>query len=631
MEDVDPKAPSYSGFTVAPALPVGILIDGKTGVLSGTPAESMQSMEFTIMGLKSSGEVGQATIVIVIKDFAYPSHLTLFKGVKMEDVDPKAPSYSHFTITPALPLGIVIDGKTGVLSGTPKESMQSMEFTIMGLTSSGEIGRAVMIIVIKDSVSPSDSTIIENGDFAYPSHITLYMGVKMEDVDPKAPSYSHFTVTPALPTGIVIDSKTGVLSGTPVESKLPIKYTITGMKSSGEIGHATIVILIKDSASPSDSTTIENGDFAYPSHLTLFKDVKMEDVDPKAPSYSHFTITPALPLGIVIDGKTGVLSGTPKESMQSMEFTIMGLTSSGEIGRAVMIIVIKDSVSPSDSTIIENGDFAYPSHITLYMGVKMEDVDPKAPSYSHFTVTPALPTGIVIDSKTGVLSGTPVESKLPIKYTITGMKSSGEIGHATIVILIKDSASPSDSTTIENGDFAYPSHLTLFKDVKMEDVDPKAPSYSHFTITPALPLGIVIDGKTGVLSGTPAESMQSMEFTIMGLKSSGEIGQATIVILIKDSYCEADGLFPQTPVGQSVEVKCGLYGRYVGTLKRSCVINKSVVEWSPLSGFCVPVFVLVIGGVVVIISIVAAIIAFVRTIREEQEGKTAAPLIDVKV
>ena len=307
------------------------------------------------------------------------------------------------------------------------------------------------------------------------------------------------------------------------------------MKSSGEIGHATIVILIKDSASPSDSTIIENGDFAYPSHLTLFKDVKMEDVDPKAPSYSHFTVTPALPTGILIDGKTGVLSGTPKESMESTEFTIMGLTSSGEIGRAVMIILIKDSVSPSDSTIIENGDFAYPSHITLYMGVKMEDVDPKAPSYSGFTVMPALP------------------------------------------------------------------------------------------------LGILIDGKTGVLSGTPKESMESTEFTIMGLTSSGEIGQATIVILIKDSYCEADGLFPQTPVGQSVEVKCGLYGRYVGTLKRSCVINKSVVEWSPLSGFCVPVFVLVIGGVVVIISIVAAIIAFVRTIREEQEGKTAAPLIDVKV
>ena len=165
----------------------------------------------------------------------------------------------------------------------------------------------------------------------------------------------------------------------------------------------------------------------------------------------------------------------------------------------------------------------------------------------------------------------------------------------------------------------------------MEDVDPKAPSYSGFTVAPALPVGILIDGKTGVLSGTPAESMQSMEFTIMGLTSSGEVGQATIVIVIKDSYCEADGLFPQTPVGQSVEVKCGLYGRYVGTLKRSCVINKSVVEWSPLSGFCVPVFVLVIGGVVVIISIVAAIIAFVRTIREEQEGKTAAPLIDVKV
>ena len=343
----------------------------------------------------------------------------------------------------------------------------------------------------------------------------------------------------------------------------------------------------------------------------------MEDVDPKAPSYSGFTVMPALPLGILIDVKTGVLSGTPKESMQSMEYTIMGLTSSGEIGQATIVILIKD--------------FAYPSHLTLFKGVKMEDVDPKAPSYSHFTITPALPTGIVIDSKTGVLSGTPVESKLPIKYTITGMKSSGEIGHATIVILIKDSASPSDSTTIENGDFAYPSHLTLFKGVKMEDVDPKAPSYSGFTVMPALPLGILIDVKTGVLSGTPAESMQSMEFTIMGLKSSGEIGQATIVILIKDSYCEADGLFPQTPVGQSVEVKCGLYGRYVGTLKRSCVINKSVVEWSPLSGFCVPVFVLVIGGVVVIISIVAAIIAFVRTIREEQEGKTAAPLIDVKV
>ena len=439
----------------------------------------------------------------------------------------------------------------------------------------------------------------------------------MEDVDPKAPSYSYFTIMPALPLGILIDGKTGVLSGTPKESMESTEFTIMGLKSSGEIGQATIVIVIKD--------------FAYPSHLTLFKGVKMEDVDPKAPSYSYFTIMPALPLGILIDGKTGVLSGTPKESMESTEFTIMGLTSSGEVGRAVIIIVIKDSEYPSDSTTIENGDFAYPSHITLYMGVKMEDVDPKAPSYSHFTVTPALPTGIVIDGKTGVLSGTPVESKLPIKYTITGMKSSGEIGHATIVILIKDSASPSDSTIIENGDFAYPSHLTLFKGVKMEDVDPKAPSYSSFSVTPALPTGILIDVKTGVLSGTPLESMQSMEYTITGLKSSGEVGRAVMTIVIKDSYCEANGLFPQTPVGQSVEVKCGLYGRYVGTLKRTCVVNKSVVEWSPLSGFCVPVFILVIGAVVVIISIVAAIIAFVRTIREEQEGKTAAPLIDVKV
>ena len=106
--------------------------------------------------------------------FAYPSHLTLFKGVKMEDVDPKAPSYSSFTVTPALPTGIVIDVKTGVLSGTPMESMESTEFTITGLKSSGEVGQAVITIVIKV--------------FAYPSHLTLFKGVKMEDVDPKAPS-----------------------------------------------------------------------------------------------------------------------------------------------------------------------------------------------------------------------------------------------------------------------------------------------------------------------------------------------------------------------------------------------------------------------------------------------------------
>ena len=131
------------------------------------------------------------------------------------------------------------------------------------------------------------------------------------------------------------------------------EFTIMGLKSSGEVGQATIVILIKDSASPSDSTTIENGDFAYPSHITLYMGVKMEDVDPKAPSYSHFTVTPALPLGIVIDVKTGVLSGTPKKSMESTEFTIMGLKSSGEIGHATIVILIKDSASPSDSTIIE--------------------------------------------------------------------------------------------------------------------------------------------------------------------------------------------------------------------------------------------------------------------------------------
>ena len=59
--------------------------------------------------------------------------------------------------------------------------------------------------------------------------------------------------------------------------------------------------------------------------------------------------------------------------------------------------------------------------------------------------------------------------------------------------------------------------------------------------------------------------------------------------------------------------QCSLQGSYVGTQKRACVLGKKDGEWQKATGFCMPVFAIVVIVVVVIIVIAVVVLILSRS------------------
>ena len=95
---------------------------------------------------------------------------------------------------------------------------------------------------------------------------------------------------------------------------------------------------------------------------------------------------------------------------------------------------------------------------------------------------------------------------------------------------------------------------------------------------------------------------------------------AVITITVIKGYCLPDGVFERTNVGEVAEYKCSSKGSYVGSQKRACVLGKKNGEWQKASGFCMPVFGIVLIVVVVIVVVVVVVMILMRSRKTKAIG-----------
>lgn len=72
----------------------------------------------------------------------------------------------------------------------------------------------------------------------------------------------------------------------------------------------------------------------------------------------------------------------------------------------------------------------------------------------------------------------------------------------------------SDSLNMNIPDLSYPTSIVLTKSVEMGEIYPNSEYYYDFTVSPALPAGIKLDGNTGKISGTCTTLVEARIYTI---------------------------------------------------------------------------------------------------------------------
>jgi hypothetical protein len=152
--------PAVSGradeYTVAPQLPSGLSLNARSGVISGTPTQPSAAEIFVVSATGAGARVTFPLVLSVTEaphGLSYVSPVSATVGAALAPLSPSvAGSVDRYTVSPPLPPGLVLNGSSGILSGTPTDARSVAPYTI---TAESLAGTARFVLVL--TVTPSRS------------------------------------------------------------------------------------------------------------------------------------------------------------------------------------------------------------------------------------------------------------------------------------------------------------------------------------------------------------------------------------------------------------------------------------------------------------------------------------------
>ena len=478
--------PTYDGagvssFSITPALPAGLNFNTTTGVISGKPNVTSTATNYTVTATNLGGSTSKIFSLAVRVDAPSSLQYTLANSIlRNQAIATAIPTYSgspasSFSINPTLPAGLNFNTSTGAISGTPTEMRTAQDYTVKAINDGGN-GMVTFSLAVR-----VDAPTLLKYDFAHTNFL------RNSPIPTVTPTYSgspvtSFSVNPALPAGLTLNTSTGAISGTPNTITAAQNYTVTATNDGG-VGTAVLSLLVTELAPTSLQYTFNSS--------SLLRDVA---ISPIRPSYSggtatSFAISPALPAGLSLNTSTGIISGTPTTISSNTMYTVSASNTAGSTNASFSLLVRVDPPTNLQYTITSSvlKDVAWTNKVPTYTG--------NSP-IANFSINPALPTGLNFNTSTGIISGTPTAISASKPYTVTATNDAGSANYSFDLAVRVD---PPSNLRYDFRD------TELQKDVAVFSVTPKysgSPS-NTFSINPSLPTGMVFDALTGQISGTP--------------------------------------------------------------------------------------------------------------------------------
>ena len=313
-------------------------------------------------------------------------------------------------------------------------------------------------------------------------------------------SITNFSITPALPNGISLNTITGLISGIPTVTLPQTVFTITGTNISGSTT-ANFILTVNNIA----PTNLKYNDSIIVATRTITNINSAATYSGDA--IASFSISPSLPSGVSLNTTTGLISGIPTVILPQTIYTITGTNSGGSATANFTLTV--NNIAPTnlkytDSIVVATRTITNINSAATYSG----------DAIASFSITPALPIGVSLNTSTGLISGIPTVTLLQTVFTITGTNSGGSATanfKLTVNSIAPSNLKYNDSIVIATRTITnINSSVTYSGDL-----------INSFSITPSLPTGVSLNTATGLISGIPMVNLTQTIFTITGSNSAG--------------------------------------------------------------------------------------------------------------
>jgi len=457
-------------------LPSGLTLSS-AGVLSGTPGQP-GSFPITVKVTDANGCTGiSATYTLVIAcqtiTVTNPATTTGTAGTAFSQTFTQSGVGTHtpavFTTASTLPTGFTLSS-AGVLSGTTTQH-GSFPITVTVTDANGctGTGASYPLNIACNAISVTNPANTA-GTVAAPFSETFgSVGIL------GTPTYSTAST---LPTGLTLHASTGVIDGTPTQpGTFPIVVTVTDSNGCTGTGSTYTLIIACQTITVSNPATTSS---------PAGTPISINFTQTGAIGTATFTTASTLPTGLTLD-TDGTLHGTPTQ------------------GGCFPIIV---TVTDSNGCTATNPPYTLcltcpvitvtnPGVSTGTAGVLFSQTFTQSGGIGTITwsKTGTLPSGITLNTSTGVLSGTTSQvGSFPITVTATdsnGCTGSGTAYPLTINCQTITVTNPGVNTGTVDAAFSQTFTATgILGTVTWSE-------------TGTLPAGITLNSATGVLSGTP--------------------------------------------------------------------------------------------------------------------------------
>ena len=400
-------SPSASGgdvvrYAVTPKLPNGLTMNSITGLISGTPLAPTPATPYTITATNPDGS-STTSLNITVIDIA-PSALSYSSNPATyrieQEITLNAPTNSggavvSYAVSPALPAGLALNTTTGMISGTPTALSTSANYTITATNTGGSTTAQLNIAVEEGGYRNSDLITIndEAAALPYPSAVA---------VPATTGTITKVTVTIYGLTHARQNDLDILLVG-PLGQKVLLMSDVGGSASV-----ANVNLTFDDAAGvflPTGAVPITTGTYK-PTEGGTASDTFSAPA-PAAPYGSTLAVFNGTnPTGTwslyVMDDRainTGIINGGWRLSLQT----------------TAPIVAAPSALSYSSNPATYTKDTAITANTPTSSGGAV----------TSYSVSPALPAGLTLNTSSGIISGTPTTLTAAANYTVTATNTGG--------------------------------------------------------------------------------------------------------------------------------------------------------------------------------------------------------------